>query len=116
MPMTKLRSGINSCGCQLKKPRDQGGLCAKYQAEYQAWRCMIRKGSKLGIPIAEDWRESFPNFLNHVGPRPNVHMSLYRFDINGGYEPENVFWATKEEMANHRRPRNSRTLEYSGSN
>jgi len=58
-----------------------------------------------GIKICERWND-FANFLADVGERPHPKLTLDRIDVNGGYEPTNIRWAThKEQMGNQRRKR-----------
>ena len=53
--------------------------------------------------MCERWRSSFLLFLRDVGPRPSVDHSIDRIDVNGGYEPQNVGWATVEQQSNNMR-------------
>jgi len=48
--------------------------------------------------------ESFEQFYNEVGPRPEG-KSLDRIDPWGDYAPGNVRWATHKEQCNNRRKR-----------
>jgi hypothetical protein len=61
-----------------------------------------------GIGVADEWLpggdgSGFARFLEHVGPRPSQKHSLDRIDVNKGYEPGNVRWATAHEQAVNRR-------------
>jgi hypothetical protein len=75
-------------------------------------RCLNRRSHNYkdyggpGITMYPEWIESFDAFetwiLANLGPRPEGH-SLDRIDVNGGYEPGNLRWATaKEQRANQR--------------
>jgi hypothetical protein len=58
---------------------------------------------KLGVVVAERWRDSFEAFLEDVGTRPSPMHSLDRFpNKDGNYEPGNVRWATDIEQANNK--------------
>lgn len=77
----------------------------KPRPEYEAWCGMIARcyrktvrsyrfyGAR-GVQVCPEWRKSFSNFFDHVGPRPSPSHSLDRVNSNGHYEPGNVRWAT----------------------
>ena len=58
-----------------------------------------------GIDVCPQWHgeNGFYTFINDVGLRPSKEHSLDRIDVNKGYFPENVKWATNIEQANNRR-------------
>jgi hypothetical protein len=58
-----------------------------------------------GIDVCQQWHgeSGFYEFINDVGLRPSKEYSLDRIDVNKGYYPENVKWATNIEQANNRR-------------
>ena len=92
-------------------------------AEYKAWQAMIRRcidpryknfasyGGR-GINVCEAWRHDFVGFYEHVGPRPTPKHSLDRIDVDKGYEPGNVRWATRIEQENNKR--DTRIVFYNG--
>lgn len=59
-----------------------------------------------GIGLFEAWRADFPAFAAWVdanlGPRPEGH-TLDRVDVERGYEPGNLAWATPVEQTFNRR-------------
>ncbi len=108
-----LNSGNStSCGCLRRDTLGKHFMTRK--PEYIAWRGMKRRcnndgepGYELyggrGIKVCDEWQHDFAAFYAHIGPRPSDAHSVDRIDVNKGYEPGNVRWATKSEQANNRR-------------
>lgn len=69
-----------------------------------------------GITVCEEWSwdnpDGFKNFLQFMGPRPSLAMSIDRVDNDVGYMPyhpktgeRQVRWATMKEQRANQRPR-----------
>ncbi len=56
-----------------------------------------------GITVCDRWRNSYQNFLEDMGRRPEGY-SIERRNKDGNYEPDNCKWADDTEQANNRRP------------
>lgn len=82
--------------------------------EYNTWvhinqRCHNPKNKDYknyggrGIQVYSLWRESYEAFVMHMGMKPTPQHSIERLDVNKGYEPGNVVWATIIEQARNKR-------------
>lgn len=108
-----LRSGrIVSCGCHYVPAKDPNAMKRHYlYRTYNAMktRCYNTKTEayrwygERGITVCERWLDSFWNFVEDVGERPEG-KTLDRVDNNKGYDPDNFRWATVQEQMDNRRP------------
>lgn len=91
--------------------------------EYKSWiqmkqRCCNPKSTQYylygarGITICQRWLDSFKNFLEDMGNKPDNSYTIDRIDVNGNYEPSNCKWSTKIEQGNNRR--DNRWITYKG--
>lgn len=122
----QLRTGkTRSCGCialeRIGQLRRSHGMSK--MAEYKIWkdikkRCFnpnhaaFKDYGGRGISVAREWRDSFPAFLEHIGPRPSPGHSVDRIDNSKGYEPGNCRWATHAEQS--RNSRQNRMITHQG--
>ena len=75
------------------------------------YRCYAKKSPDYknyggrGIDVCHQWHgeSGFYQFIKDIGLRPSKEYSLDRINVNKGYYPENVKWATNIEQANNRR-------------
>lgn len=113
-----LKSGnTKSCGCILGKPskpratKERHGM--SYSSEYRIYNAMKSrcyndkvKGYEYyggrGVIVCDRWLESFQNFYDDMGPRPN-ELSIDRINNDGNYEPDNCKWSNKSEQNMNRR-------------
>lgn len=88
-----------------------------YTPEYGAWRDMLQRCNNpsnasyfryggRGISVCNRWQDSFMNFWNDMGPRPEGKFSIERKNNNGNYTPKNCHWVPMfQQAANTRKNR-----------
>lgn len=92
-------------------------------SEYSSWISMKRRcldenhdsyknyGGR-GITIYQEWIDSFENFYEYMGPKPDSSYQIDRIDNNGNYEPGNCKWSSLKEQNNNKR--NTVFIEFRG--
>jgi hypothetical protein len=92
-----------------KKKAAKASAAKVRRRERQRWVQMIKRchdekhpayphyGGR-GIWVHLAWHD-FDKFFSDMGPPPAAGMSLDRIDVNLGYTPDNVRWATAREQA-----------------
>jgi len=83
-------------------------------SEYTTWagikqRCYNEKAKGYknwggrGITVCDRWKDSFINFLEDMGIKPDVKMQIDRINNEGNYEPSNCEWVTHTENCQNTR-------------
>lgn len=67
----------------------------------------------LGITVCERWSNSFENFLDDMGDRPEG-KTLDRIDVKKGYSPDNCRWADGTIQSYNTRRRSNNTSGRTG--
>lgn len=96
-----------SLSCVSRKHGKRG------EPEWQIWSQMKQRCSNpnnkqyknygaRGITVCDRWKDSFANFYEDMGKRPDNH-SIDRIDNDKGYSPDNCKWIPNEEQSKNRR-------------
>lgn len=86
----------------IKKNRSYSTYYNMLSRCYNSKRDVFFNYGGRGISVCLRWKESFYNFLEDMGERPQG-LSLDRINNNGNYEPSNCRWATIIEQNNNKR-------------
>jgi len=77
-----------------------------YEREYKTWsNCKFRAKDLKDIsgPVWSSELNTFPGFLAHVGPKPNLKYSMDRIDPKFGYVLGNLRWASAQLQSENRK-------------
>lgn len=94
--MTRESHGMN------KSPEHRAWVDMKQRCTNPKKRDFKHYGGR-GIKVCYEWARSFVAFYAHIGPRPTPNHSLDRIDVQRGYEPGNVRWATHQQQVENTR-------------
>jgi hypothetical protein len=107
LTLGNIRNGkkCKSCGRSKENPITANPL-------YAIWNNMIHRCTNpktknyrnyggRGITVCDSWLNSFENFYDDMGDRPDG-LSIDRKNVNGNYEKDNCRWATDKEQGENR--------------
>ncbi len=114
------RGKKRSCGCLTLEAVTKHG--ESFTPTNNIYRNMLQRCYNLnatnypryggrGVTVCDRWRESYSNFREDMGERPEG-LSLERKDNDKGYSPDNCRWATAKEQA--RNTRRTRFITFRG--
>lgn len=114
-----------SCGCfhleAVQKIKKHGMSNTSTYTSYVHMkdRCLNKNNDSYknyggrGISVCDRWLDSFENFLEDMGLRPDG-FTLDRVDVNGNYNKENCIWADRKTQSLHTRTRRTNKTGKSG--
>ena len=118
------RGNTQSCGCLARDRSSEVHFMHGMDGTptYKSWigtktRCYKPDDSHYkdyggrGIRVCTRWKNSFENFLEDMGKRPEG-KTLDRIDNDGNYTPDNCKWSTPKEQS--RNQRTNKLITYQG--
>jgi len=108
---------VKSCGCIHKEITSKHGMYK--HPLYQTWLNMTQRCNNpknpiykyygaRGVKVCDHWLESFENFYNDMGEKPEG-ASLDRIDDALVYSKETCKWSDKSEQVFNRRPKKNKS-------
>lgn len=122
--ISKRKISKNTKSLKCKKCKRSGEKSKLERFTYSSYKNMIQRctnpntkfyssyGGK-GITVCQSWLESFDNFFNEMGRRPE-NTSLDRIDWEKGYSRENCRWVDHSEQVRNRGKVSSLYSRYRG--
>lgn len=83
-------------------PKEEGSYRNMLSRCYNPKSTGYRHYGGRGVKVCERWRESFLNFLEDMGERPEG-LTLDRINPKGNYEPSNCRWADAFTQSRNKR-------------
>lgn len=115
-----------SCGCLRKEEAKKNNTSHGKEGTkiYNIWKAMKKRCNNpndpsycnyggRGIKVCDKWEESFENFYEDMGDRPEG-KSIERIDNNKGYCPENCVWETRRKQNINQRIRKDNSTGVKG--
>ncbi|HEY9295388.1 MAG TPA: hypothetical protein VIQ31_03250, partial [Phormidium sp.] len=96
----------------LPKRRRQKFFAPAHSPTYRSWFHLVSRCTNpedknyqwyggIGIKVCAKWRDSYENFLNDMGERPEG-TSIDRIDSAGNYEKDNCRWSDPKTQSRNR--------------
>lgn len=108
----------------LNDPEPRKLVCDRYT--YTSWKSMVNRCRPTtsnknyikyyvdsGVTVCDRWLESFDNFYEDMGKRPDG-KTIDRIDNKQGYSKENCKWSTKTEQGVNRKIQSNNTSGFRG--
>lgn len=85
----------------VKSPEYVSWMSMKQRCNYPKHKSYKNYGGK-GITICRRWNDSFPAFLEDMGPKPDSLSTIERKNPDLGYSPDNCLWASKSDQTKNK--------------
>jgi len=109
-----LPGAVGACswsdGCGVRTHQEGLDTNTRHEPTYNSWRNMIQRCTnpnspdykyygKKGVKVVQRWLDSFDNFLEDMGQRPEG-KTINRKNRKGDYSKQNCEWATSKKQNN----------------